>query len=207
MSGSKRRKRAFKLVVLGNSGVGKSCVLSRYCKNSYSSESPTTMGIDQLRKRVQYKDTAYDLEIFDTAGQERFRTITTAYYKSSKAFLMVYDIGDAASFTDIYEWIKQIELYSNNKHVRVLIGNKLDNAAAREIPEEQAREFAKENKCHFFEVSAKTGENVEHLFDEVLRELVDLKKSRGQQQQGKKQTPATPKKPTTSDEQSCCVVS
>jgi len=198
----KKRNSKFKIVVLGNSGVGKSCLLTRYTKNLYDVECASTMGIDQFRKKEMFKNTEYDLEIFDTAGQERFRTITTAYYKSSKAFLMVYDIGDADSFKDIHAWIKQIELYSNHKHVRVLIGNKLDNEAARQVARADAEAFAKTNQCVFFEVSAKTGENVQETFAGVLQKLVNLKRDKKRERNAK--AAAVDNK---GDEDGCCRLS
>ena len=107
-----------------------------------------------------------NVEIFDTAGQKRFRTITTAYYKASRAFLLVFDLGKRDSFDAIEQWIVQIDKFAQRKHVRFLIGNKCDSD--RVISYDEAMDWAKENNCEYFEISAKTGKNIDSLFAKVM---------------------------------------
>ena len=107
-----------------------------------------------------------NVEIFDTAGQERFRTITTAYYKTSRAFLLVFDVGARDSFDHVKVWIDQIERFSHRKHVRFLIGNKIDSD--RKVSYDEAMDYARENDCKYFEISAKTGKNIDELFKKVM---------------------------------------
>jgi len=161
-------------------------MLTRYVKGNFpDGECASTMGIDQMRKKIQVGKKTLDIEIFDTAGQERFRTITTAYYKSARAFLMVYDIGDEETFLGIAEWIKQIDLYANRKHARILIGNKLD-AGTRKVDRARAEDFARDHNCNFFEISAKTGENVDKLFEKVVEELIQMTKKNASRKSGSK---------------------
>ena len=107
-----------------------------------------------------------NVEIFDTAGQERFRTITTAYYKASRAFLLVFDLGKRDSFKSIESWLAQIDKFAKREHVRFLIGNKCDSD--RDISYDEAMDWAKENNCTYFEISAKTGKNIDALFAKVM---------------------------------------
>ena len=107
-----------------------------------------------------------NVEIFDTAGQERFRTITTAYYKASRAFLLVFDLGKRDSFKSIESWLAQIDKFAKREHVRFLIGNKCDSD--RVISYDEAMDWAKENNCTYFEISAKTGKNIDALFAKVM---------------------------------------
>ena len=107
-----------------------------------------------------------NVEIFDTAGQERFRTITTAYYKTARAFLLVFDVGVRTSFEHVKIWIDQIERFSHKKHVRFLIGNKIDSD--RQISYDEAMDYAHENNCKYFEISAKTGKNIDSFFKQVM---------------------------------------
>lgn len=164
------------------------------------------MGIDQIRKRITVGKRTLDIEIYDTAGQERFRTITTAYYKAARAFLMVYDIGDEESFNGIAQWIKQINLYANRKHSRFLIGNKLDTGS-RVVEKERAEDFARENNCIFFETSAKTGSNVDAVFEKVVEALIKLtSKKGGGGRKSKKGTQKSSRTETADGEGGCCVL-
>lgn len=161
----------YKVLLLGDSGCGKTCVMMRYCNNSFSASFITTIGIDFKIKIVG--DTK--LQIWDTAGQERFRTITESYYKHTNAVIIMYDITDKDTFDNIHYWIKQItkSIYSQDNVVKILVGNKTDLNDQRIISFDEGFELAKKYDMPFFETSAKNGDNVDNLFDKIVKDLND----------------------------------
>ena len=126
-----------KLLLIGDSGVGKSCLLLRYSDDSFTSSFITTIGIDFKIKSILIGDSKVKLQIWDTAGQERFRTITTAYYRGAMGILLVYDVSDENSFTNVRNWMRQIDQNAAENVNRILIGNKADVDA--ENPSERVR--------------------------------------------------------------------
>lgn len=115
-----------KLLLIGDSGVGKSCLLLRFSDDSFTTSFITTIGIDFKIRTIELDGKRVKLQIWDTAGQERFRTITTAYYRGAMGILLVYDVTDKATFENIRNWIKNIELHASNNVNKMLIGNKAD---------------------------------------------------------------------------------
>nr|XP_057930498.1 ras-related protein Rab-3D-like isoform X2 [Doryrhamphus excisus] len=134
----------FKLLLIGNSSVGKTSFLFRYTDNSFTSAFVSTVGIDFKVKTIYRNDKRIKLQIWDTAGQERYRTITTAYYRGAMGFLLVYDITSQESFLSVQDWGTQIKTYSWDNAQVVLVGNKLDLEEDRQVPTEEAERLAKE---------------------------------------------------------------
>ncbi|KAI8107772.1 hypothetical protein M9434_004716 [Picochlorum sp. BPE23] len=181
---SKRRDydHLIKLLLIGDSGVGKSCLLLRFSEDSFTNSFITTIGIDFKIKKIQIDGTWIKLQIWDTAGQERFRTITSAYYRGAMGILLVYDVGDANSFKNIRNWMKNIEQHASVNVVKGLVGNKCDiSEGERAVSKSQAQELADEYGIPFYETSAKTGENVENVFRD-LAEIVYGRLKKDQQQ-------------------------
>ncbi|CAH9109830.1 unnamed protein product [Cuscuta europaea] len=164
----------FKLLLIGDSGVGKSSLLVRFTSDTFEDLSPT-IGVDFKVKYVVSGDKKLKLAIWDTAGQERFRTLTSSYYRGAQGIIMVYDVTRRETFTNLKDiWAKEIELYSTNQDcIRMLVGNKVDKDAERAVTKKEGIEFAREYGCLFIECSAKTCVNVQQCFDELIMKILD----------------------------------
>lgn len=161
-----------KLLLIGDSGVGKSCLLLRFSDDSFTTSFITTIGIDFKIRTVDLDGKRIKLQIWDTAGQERFRTITTAYYRGAMGILLVYDVTDESSFHNIRNWIKNIEQNASDNVNKVLIGNKADmDESKRAVPTARGQALADEFGIKFFETSAKTSMNVEDAFYAIARDI------------------------------------
>lgn len=177
-NGSIRRKPAekydlaCKVMLLGDSGVGKTCLLVRFKDGAFLSGAfISTVGIDYRNKIVEIDQTKVKLQIWDTAGQERFRSVTHAYYRDSHALLLLYDITSKSSFDNIRAWLSEIHDYAPENVVVMLLGNKADRSGERMIKKEEGETLAKEHNVAFMETSAKTGMNVDLAFMAIAREL------------------------------------
>lgn len=173
--GSKRQDYDYliKLLLIGDSGVGKSCLLLRFAEDSFTSSFITTIGIDFKIKKVLIDGKWVKLQIWDTAGQERFRTITSAYYRGAMGILLVYDVTDEASFTNIRNWMKNIEQHASDNVVKVLVGNKSDmDESKRAVSYSRGQALADEFKLQFFETSAKNNINVDQVFQSIARDIM-----------------------------------
>ena len=167
----------FKILIIGESGVGKTCFLLRYAENSFVANHLLTIGIDFKIKVIEIEGKSIKLQIWDTAGQDRFRTITKTYYKGSHGVILVYDVCDERSFGNVKNWVNQIEQNAKSSICKVLVGNKCDKAE-RVITEEQGRKLAEEYNMKFYETSAKTGQNVEETFTYLTREILKIYKNK-----------------------------
>mmetsp|Transcript_8950 Transcript_8950/g.16241 ORF Transcript_8950/g.16241 Transcript_8950/m.16241 type:complete len:204 (+) Transcript_8950:327-938(+) len=162
-----------KLLMIGDSGVGKTCLLLRYANDSFSPTFITTIGIDFKIKNVEIDTKRIKLQIWDTAGQERFRTITTSYFRGAQGILLVYDVTDRRSFDSIRNWISQIQQHADVSVNKILVGNKCDITEEKTVSTEEGQRLAKEYGIGFFEASAKNDINVEQSFISIARAVKD----------------------------------
>lgn len=154
----------FKLLLIGDSGVGKSCLLLRFADDSYLESYISTIGVDFKIRTVEQDGKTIKLQIWDTAGQERFRTITSSYYRGAHGIIVVYDVTDMESFNNVRQWLNEIDRYASDNVNKLLVGNKCDLEANRAVPYETAKAFADEIGIPFMETSAKDATNVEQAF-------------------------------------------
>ena len=158
-----------KIIVLGSSEVGKTCILNRYFNNEFKENSLSTIGIDFQTKFFKFEDKKIKANYTDTAGQEKFRAISVNYLKGTNGVILVFDLTNRESFDLLDSWMD--ELKNNNKMdiSKVLIGNKADLADKIEVPKEEIENFTKKVNCEYFECSAKTGQNVSEALDEIAK--------------------------------------
>lgn len=161
----------FKVVLIGNAGVGKTCLVRRFTQGLFPPGQGATIGVDFMIKTVEVDGLKIKLQIWDTAGQERFRSITQSYYRSAHALILVYDVSAQPSFDCLPHWLREVEEYASPKVLRVLVGNKIDRED-REIPTPVGEEFSRVNNMYFIETSAKECDNVDKLFHEIARDLI-----------------------------------
>ncbi|XP_029910331.1 ras-related protein Rab-13 [Myripristis murdjan] len=166
-------QRVFKVVFLGNSGVGKSSFIQHYCTRHFPSTTSATVGIDYQMKTVTLGCTTIALQLWDTAGQERFRSITQQYYRKADGILTMYDITHSPSFTAVRGWMDSVQEKKCEGAVLMLLGNKLDLADSyrREVTTREGQRLAQQHQAVFYECSAKTGCNMEELMTQLARML------------------------------------
>ena len=164
-----------KIVVIGDSFVGKSSILLRYCDADFSPTFITTIGIDFKVRTIHIDGKVVKLQIWDTAGQERFKTITNSYYRGAKAIMLVYDITSIDSFEHVRVWMDNIDKQCDNSTppMKMLIGNKKDLAKDRKVKQKIGEKLAKEFGFTFFEVSAKDGTNINEAFEMLAKETIE----------------------------------
>jgi len=160
-----------KLLLIGDSGVGKSCLLLRFSDDSFTPSFITTIGIDFKIRTIELEGKRIKLQIWDTAGQERFRTITTAYYRGAMGILLVYDVTDDKSFQNIRNWIRNIEQHASENVNKILIGNKCDLVDKKVIDTARGKALADEYGIKFLECSAKNSINVDEAFITLARDI------------------------------------
>lgn len=159
------------MVLIGESGVGKSNLLSRFTKNEFSHDSRTTIGVEFSTRTVQLNGLTIKAQIWDTAGLERYRAITSAYYRGAVGALLVYDISKHLTYESAERWLKELYDHADPHIVVMLVGNKTDLSAVRAVPLEDAKDFAEKNGLLFMETSALESVNVEAAFNTVLTEI------------------------------------
>ncbi|XBI24489.1 hypothetical protein VPH35_049586 [Triticum aestivum] len=163
----------FKLLLIGDSGVGKSCLLLRFADDSYLDSYISTIGVDFKIRTVEQDGKTIKLQIWDTAGQERFRTITSSYYRGAHGIIIVYDVTDQDSFNNVKQWLNEIDRYASENVNKLLVGNKCDLADKRAVSYETAKAFADEIGIPFMETSAKNALNVEQAFMAMAASIKD----------------------------------
>lgn len=156
-----------KILLIGDSSVGKTCSLINYVNGTFSPSAISTLGIDFKVHNVIKDGRKVKLQIWDTAGQERFRTITQSYYRATQGVIIMYDITDRKSFNNVRYWMNEI-MRSDEKIVKILVGNKADLTNHRTIDSSEGAKVAKEYGILFFETSAKTGQNISNVFDALV---------------------------------------
>lgn len=159
----------YKILIIGESGVGKSSIMMRYCDDTFESCHMSTIGVDFKIKTYVVDNKIYKIQIWDTAGQERFHTITTSYYRGASGILLVYDITDINTFNTLTNWIQDIRDLSGPDIPIVIIGNKSDLTIKRQISYTQGKEFADINNYQYIECSAKTNNNIDDVFMEIIQ--------------------------------------
>lgn len=164
----------FKILLIGNSAVGKSSLILQFVENSWNEIFVPTIGVDFKIKTLNIDDKRVKLQIWDTAGQERFKNITAAYYRGALGVMLVYDITDIETFKALNSWLIEIEKNANKNVVKLLVGNKIDLEEQRKITYQQGSEFAESYGMSFIETSVKNNANVNEAFEKLGREIMVL---------------------------------
>jgi len=161
----------FKLLLIGDSGVGKSCLLLRFADDTYTESYISTIGVDFKIRTIELEGKTIKLQIWDTAGQERFRTITSSYYRGAHGIIVVFDVTDQESFNNVKQWLHEIDRYACQNVKKLLVGNKCDLASKRAVATEHAQEFADSLGIQYLETSAKNATNVEKAFTTMAGQI------------------------------------
>lgn len=161
----------FKVVLIGDSGVGKSNLLSRFTRNEFNLESKSTIGVEFATRSIKVDAKTIKAQIWDTAGQERYRAITSAYYRGAVGALLVYDIAKHVTYENVQRWLSELRDHADSNIVIMLVGNKSDLRHLRSVSAEDARSFADRNQLMFIETSALDAQNVETAFTDILSEI------------------------------------
>ena len=164
----------FKLILIGSSGVGKSCILQRYMKHTFEESYKCTIGVDFLMKSVIVNGQTVKLQLWDTAGQEKYKSMVSSYYRGANVALIVFDITNRPSFEALPLWIENF--YKNGPEQKniILIGNKKDLEDQRQITQEEAEAFSETNNMIYFETSAKEGDNIDYVFNYAAEKLLEF---------------------------------
>lgn len=163
----------FKLLLIGDSGVGKSCLLLRFADDTYTDSYISTIGVDFKIRTIELEGKTVKLQIWDTAGQERFRTITSSYYRGAHGIIVVYDVTDQDTFTNVKQWLNEIDRYACEGVNKLLVGNKSDLTQKKVVEYTVAKDFADQLTIPFLETSAKSSTNVEQAFLTMAKQIKD----------------------------------
>ena len=162
----------YKVLLLGDSTVGKTCILLKYTDKIFQDVHMMTIGLDYRLKTMKLKNgTDVKLQIWDTAGQDRFRSITKNYYKGSQGIILIYDVTSIKTFENVKSWVTQIHEEISDKVVIYLVGNKIDIEGERKVTTEEGEKLAEELGLPFMETSAKTGKNIDEIFIDVVERI------------------------------------
>ncbi|CAL1612223.1 unnamed protein product [Knipowitschia caucasica] len=199
----------FKVVLIGDSGVGKSNLLSRFTRNEFNLESKSTIGVEFATRSLQVEGKTVKAQIWDTAGQERYRAITSAYYRGAVGALLVYDIAKQLTYENAQRWLKELQDHADSNISIMLVGNKSDLRHLRAVPTDQARGFSEANGLCFLETSALDSSNVELAFQTVLTDIFHTVSQRQMSGRNDDFTPASnvvpiTVEPTQSQTKTCC---
>ena len=165
----------YKLIFLGDQGVGKSCILNRFLNDTFEEEYQATIGLDFQSKNVQIDNQDIHLLLYDTAGQEKFRSLIPMYTRDANIILLVYDISNKDSFVNLSQWLKDLTNVNMDEVILCIVGNKIDLNDKRAVNAEEGKKFAEERGFIFQEISAKTGEGFSDLFYKNLFEQIRVK--------------------------------
>ncbi len=192
----------FKILIIGDSGVGKSAILLRFTEDTFSEHFISTIGVDFKIRTIEHEGKYIKLQIWDTAGQERFRTITSSYYRGAHGIMVVYDVTDPESFDNVKQWLTEIQRYGSESVTKLLIGNKTDMEHRRVVSTEAGKQFANLLGMDFIETSAKDTTNI----DQAFYKLATIIKSRMRTTPlpGTTKTNITPTQKIESTKRLCC---
>lgn len=174
----------FKVVLIGDSGVGKSNLLSRFTRNEFNLESKSTIGVEFATRSINVDGKTVKAQIWDTAGQERYRAITSAYYRGAVGALLVYDIAKHQTYENVTRWLKELRDHADANIVIMLVGNKSDLKHLRAVSTDEAKQFATENGLSFIETSALDASNVESAFQNILTDIYRIVSSKSLESSG-----------------------
>ncbi|EAL47212.1 Rab family GTPase [Entamoeba histolytica HM-1:IMSS-B] len=163
----------YKVVMIGDSGVGKSNLLLRFTRDEFDPEKKSTIGVEFSSKQIRYNDETVRTQIWDTAGQERYRAITNAYYRGALGAILVYDVTKKSSFESLDRWLSELRDNADKKVVEMIVGNKCDLEQMREVSIKEGEDMAKKIGAFFFETSAFDGKNVETAFMAIIQKICD----------------------------------
>lgn len=161
----------FKMVLIGDSGVGKTNLASRFAHNEFNADSKATIGVEFRSKTLEIDGKEVKAQIWDTSGQERYRAVTSVYYRGALGALLVYDISRRATFDNVQQWLREIRCQGDNNLVVMLVGNKTDLGDLRAVPTEKGMELAEREGMFFMEASALDASNVDEAFEQVIAEI------------------------------------
>ncbi|XP_072964158.1 ras-related protein RABA5a-like [Typha angustifolia] len=164
----------FKIVLIGDSAVGKSNLLARYARNEFHPNSKSTIGVEFQTQKLDIDGKEIKAQIWDTAGQERFRAVTSAYYRGAVGAVLVYDISRRQTFDSVGRWLNELQIHSDMNVVTILVGNKIDLKDAREVSTEEGKTLAETQGLFFMETSALDSSNVAAAFQTVVREIYNI---------------------------------
>ena len=174
---SESYEQLYKIIIIGDSGVGKSNILGRYLNNEFKQETKSTVGVEFGSKKLKVSGINVKLQIWDTAGQERYRAITSAYYKGSKGCFIVYDITSTQSFDDVEKWYEEIIKITEKGISLILVGNKSDLESERKVTVEMGQNKAKNLNCPFFETSALNNTHIDTVFQTISEDIYNKSKN------------------------------
>ena len=163
----------FNIILVGDSCTGKSCILSQYTDNVFKDDISITIGFDFKIKTINLKGKTIKIKIMDTSVKEQFRNIYSGYFNGAHGIILVYDITNKDTFKNINEWILRIKYNTQRKNFNLLVGNKCDMKCQREVSKEEGKQLAEDNNMIFFEASAKTGENINQIFNSLAIQIIN----------------------------------
>ncbi|CAO4362103.1 Protein CBR-RAB-10 [Caenorhabditis briggsae] len=192
----------FKLLLIGDSGVGKTCILYRFSDDAFNTTFISTIGIDFKIKTIELKGKKIKLQIWDTAGQERFHTITTSYYRGAMGIMLVYDITNAKSFDNIAKWLRNIDEHASEDVVKMILGNKCDMSDRRVVSKDRGEKIAQDHGIRFHETSAKLNVHVDTAFYDLAEAILAKMPDSTDEQSRDTINPVQPQRPGGSG--GCC---
>ena len=202
----------FKLILIGNSGVGKSSIIQRYMKNTFEESYKCTIGVDFLMKTLTINKQLVKLQVWDTAGQEKYKSMVSSYYRGAHVALIVFDLTSHLSFEALPSWIENFYKNGPEQKNTILIGNKKDLVEERQVTQEEAELFSQTNNMIYFETSAKEGDNIDYVFNYTAEKLLEFYKE-SKTELKRTMTPNTQKQISnfqavrieeTNDKRKCC---
>ncbi|CAA7020524.1 unnamed protein product [Microthlaspi erraticum] len=181
----------FKVVLIGDSAVGKSQLLARFARDEFSMDSKATIGVEFQTRTLVIEEKSVKAQIWDTAGQERYRAVTSAYYRGAVGAMLVYDITKRETFDHIPRWLEELRAHADKNIVIILIGNKSDLEDQRAVPTEDAKEFAEKEGLFFLETSALNATNVENSFNTLMTQIFNTVNKKNLASEGDSNNPGS----------------